>query len=95
MESQIFVGLVSVDAVDVDLGEEQKLGSVLLLGELLDRLVAAWLLLLELVAGEGKDLQALVSILFVDLHKLSIVLLCQPSLRCYVDDENALLPLDD
>ena len=56
--AQLLVQRVGVRAVDLDLGEHREGHVVGGLAEVLDLLVAAWLLLLELVAGKPEDLQA-------------------------------------
>lgn len=92
---QVLIDGACILPVDIYLGEERELGLVYLFNEGLDLGVAPRLMIHELVAGEGKDLQSLVSILVVQLDKLSIVLARDSSLRRYVHNQDALFPLKD
>ena len=75
---EVFVHGTCITSINVDLLEERIRGAFAL-RKLLDIFVAARLLPAELVAGEGKDLEALATILSVQLVELSIVELGQPS----------------
>lgn len=81
--------------VDVDLGEHGELGAVEIFSEGLDLSVGSGLLPQELVAGEGKDLKSMLSILLVQFDQLNIVLVGESSLRGDVDHEYAFFPLKD
>lgn len=63
--------LVGVTAVDIGFGHHRESYTVVTLAELADGFIAPWILTSKLVAREPNDLQTLVSVLFVELLKLS------------------------
>lgn len=84
VHSEELENVMRVGAIDLDFLEDGPLTAVEVANELLDFLVSTRLLVHELVAGEGQDLKTLVPILLVQSHKLSIVLVCQSSLRGHI-----------
>lgn len=82
-----------VGAVDVDLAEDRELSIEFALGELFDIFRSARFLAVELVAGEGQNLEASISKLLVDFHHFSVVSLGCASICGHVDNHHALLPL--
>jgi hypothetical protein len=76
-------------AVDVDLREHREGDAVIELAELLDLLLAAWLLAAELVAREAEHLEALAVQLAVELLE-ALVLRREAALACRVDDQEHL-----
>src|ERR1700733_4216809 len=84
--AQPLVQRLGVGTVDLDLGEYREGHVVSGLAEVLDLLVAAWFLPLELVAGKSQDLQA--AILPIAVQRLqAFVLRRQPALARDVHDE--------
>ena len=78
-----FIGVL---AVDVALGKHGEGGAVALPRIFLDFRVRPRFLVSELVAGEGKDFETLVSILRVQICQLTVVRLCESSLGGDVDN---------
>ena len=79
MSSQEFKSLIGMWSIDVTLFKEWESAALILTDEFLNLLSGARFLISELVAGEGKDLKTLVTILLVDFTQLSIVHLRQSS----------------
>jgi hypothetical protein len=90
---QKLINRVGLLAVDFYLAEQRELYAILVCSLLGDHLIRPWLLVQKLVAWESQDFKALVSVLPVELHHLCVVLLCQASLACNVDDHHTLLIL--
>ena len=86
---------MGVLAIHVDFRKERELGIECFSCKLLDFGFSSWLLVIELVAGEAKDFESLFAELLMKLHRFGVVLLCQPSLCCYVHDHDTFLPFDD
>jgi hypothetical protein len=84
LEEAVDVGRAA--PVDLDLGEDRELGAVLGAGELEDLLVAAGLLLAELVAGEAQDDEVPISVTLVKGTQ-TCVLVGESSLAGQVDDQ--------
>ena len=88
--AQVAKDCVRVATVHVALGEHGESSVVALSRELLYLCVRAWFLPSKLVAGEGKDLETLLSILLVEIRQLSVVVRRQASLRRYVHEHDDL-----
>ena len=65
MHPQITVGGTSIRPIDLCLAKKRKLGFERFPRGILNVLIAARFLSAELVAGEGKDLQSLLTVLLV------------------------------
>ena len=74
-----------VCSINLNFGEHGELNSVFL-RESFDLRFRTWLLVAELVAGECQNLEALASILLVDLNHPFVVFVSQTSIRCYIYD---------
>ena len=72
-----------IRSINLDFGKHGELHSVFL-RESFDLRFGTWLLVAELVAGERQNLEALASILLVDLNHPLVVFVSQTSIRCYV-----------
>ncbi len=81
-------------AVDIDLGEHWEVDVVLLLCPSLNLSLRARLLVLELIAGECKDLESSLAILLVKLNHLPVVHIRQTSVRRNIDDHGTLFARD-
>ena len=81
-------------AVDIDLGKHWEVNVVLLLCPSLYLGLRTWLLVLELIAGECKDLESLLAILLVKLNHLPVVHVSQTSVRRNIDDHGTLFASD-
>lgn len=75
--------------VDVNLVEQREGDIVVQRAEALNLLVGAWLLAQELVAGEAKNLQALILVLLIKGFK-AFVLWGQTAFASHIDDEQHL-----
>ena len=84
---------MSVRSIDVYLSKHWELHAVLARCERLDLLIRARLLLLELIAGEGQNLQALFFELLVELHHFAVVPVREASLGRDIDDHNTFFIL--
>ena len=84
---------MSVRSIDVNLGEHWELHAVLGRCKRLDLLIRAWFLPVELIAGEGQNLQALFFELLVELHHFAVVPVREASLARDIDDHYTLLIL--
>src|ERR1700733_1355584 len=87
--AQVLVQRVCARPVDLDLGEHREGHVVGGLAEVLDLLVAAWFLLLELVAGKSEYLQAPVLVIAVQRLQ-ALILRRQPALARHVHDQQHL-----
>ena len=83
-------GGVSVVAFNVDLGHDRELDVELFDDVEFDHRAFVWLLVAELVAREGKDLEALGMVSTVDLAILVVVLVGEASSTRDVDDNDGL-----
>ena len=83
--AQVPPHLVRVLPVDLAFSEHGERGIVALSGELLNLCIRARFLPPELIAGEGKDLETLLSILRVEICQLSVVVRREASLRGHID----------
>ena len=88
--AQVAVDFICVAAVHLTLGEHGERSIVALSCELLYLCVRAWFLSSKLIAGEGKDLETLLSILLVEVRQLSVVVGRQTSLRRHVHKHDDL-----
>ena len=88
--AQVAVDLIRVSAVHFTLGEHGERSIVALSCELLYLCVRAWFLPSKLIAGEGKDLKTLLSILPVEVRQLSVVVSRQTSLCRHVHEHDDL-----
>ena len=86
--AQVAVNLIRVAAVHLALGEHGERSIVALSCELLYLCVRAWFLPSKLIAGEGKDLETLLSILLVEICQLSVVVGRHASLGRHVDEHD-------
>ena len=84
---------MSVRSIDVNLGEHWELHAVLGRCKRLDLLIRARFLPVELIAGEGQNLQALFFELLVELHHFAVVPVREASLARDIDDHYTLLIL--
>lgn len=81
---------VSVCPVYINFWEKLELGIVASLGKCLYIGFSARFLASELVAWECEDLKSLRLVLFVELHHLPIVLVCEASVSSDVDNHKTL-----
>ena len=79
-------------SIHLDLREEWELCIVCLSCVLFYFSICPRLLIVELIAREAKDFEALVTELLMELHHFIVVLLCQTSVLCYIDDQDTFLP---
>ena len=93
--AQVAEDLIGVLSVDVTLREHGENHPVALASVLLDFQVGAWLLISELVAGEGEYFETLVPILLVQRGELPVVRLGEASLGRHVDEQDRLFPLEE
>ena len=84
---------MSVRSIDVYLSKHWELRAVLARCERLDLLIRARFLPVELIAGEGQNLQALFFELLVELHHFAVVPVREASLARDIDDHYTLLIL--
>jgi len=87
------VNRVGVFPIHLNLVEDRELDVIILVNELFDLLICAWLFALELVAREGQDFKPLVLELFPDLVQLLVVSVGGCAFACNVDDQNGLAVL--
>jgi hypothetical protein len=92
--AEIAIDLASVGAVDFGLCEKWEFCSVKLFCKSFDILVACRFLVPELVAGERKNLEALISVFLMHLHKLCVGEVCQSSLRNDIDNKYGLFAFE-
>ena len=88
--TQEAVNFICVWSVYLTFSEHGECGIVALSSKLLYLSVSARLLPSELVAGEGKDLETLLSILLVEIRQLSVVVRRHASLRRHVHEHDDL-----
>ena len=84
---------MSVRSIDVNLGEHWELHAVLGRCKRLDLLIRAWFLPVELIAGEGQNLQTLFFELLVELNHFAVVPVREASLGRDIDDHNTFFIL--
>ena len=84
---------MSVRSIDVNLGEHWELYAVFGRCKRLDLFIRARFLPVELIAGEGQNLQALFFELLVELHHFAVVPVREASLARDIDDHDTLLIL--
>jgi len=88
--AQVAPDFVCIRAINLTFGEHGERGVVTLSCELLYLCVRAGFLPSKLIAGEGKDLETLLSILLVEICQLSVVVGRHASLRCHVHKHDNL-----
>jgi hypothetical protein len=90
VESEELVNGMGIRSVNVGFGEHAPFCAERL-RECFDLCVGARLLFAELVAGESKNFETLVSILRVDGGHLLVVFCGEPSLSGYIDDKRTFV----
>lgn len=75
-------------AINIDLGQDRKVGAEASACELRDLLIGSRLLLGELVAGEAQDGEALVLVTFVKDREGRVGVIGQAALGGHVDEES-------
>ena len=83
---QKLVHRVSIGAVHINFFEEREVNSVLVVDESLNLLRGSWLLVVELIARESQNLQALVTHSVVHLNQLLVVRIGQSSFSHHIHD---------
>src|SRR5271170_4434132 len=86
---QKLVERVSVVAIHFDFGEQREVDAIIQLAEFLDLIVISGLLMAELVAREGQQLEALVLVLRIQLLQ-TVVLRREAALAGSIDDQQDL-----
>ena len=88
--AQVPPDFIRVRPVDLAFREHGERGIVALSSKLFYLCVCARLLPSELIAGEGKDLETLLSILLVEVCQLSVIVGCQASFCRHIYEHDNL-----
>lgn len=84
LTNQIFVSIVGPTSHHGDLAEEGETGPINTPHEAVDLLVAAWLLLAKLVAGEGQHIEVVGPKVSLELLEVCVMILCVATLAGHV-----------
>ena len=85
--AEVLEGRVGGGTVDINFGHGLEFDAILLL-EILDLFIRAWLLVTELVGGVSNNLEALLFVLLGELNQALVVRIGQTSLGGDVDNES-------
>ena len=83
---QKLVDWVSIETVDINFFEEREVNSVLVVHKGLNLFRGSRLLIVELIARESQNLQALITHCVVHLNQLLVVRIGQSSFRHHIHD---------